>query len=831
MFLRNTGMKRGAQRERMLWVILTICWGMVMLMGGAVVAEGESMRPGRAAETATLGEVDRFTVSDKLPVCTVWNKGVVNCGEPCVAQCVNVYANNRCDRKCSNVNCGYDSGSCYLAPIQPPVLKYVKEVEEVEGNDTPPKRQLRADVYPVSENPYEDESMSVVVRINMPFELFNSSYRESYVIYLSASLSGVLYVNYTGPMVYPNFTSMTYEADPNVTEFNFRYRPSSTSNIFSQFQIGENTTNERGTLYDLNTYLGNFTADIQLLQSHAIMKSYVPNIPGNTVIPVGPVNPKDPCNINPDGPNCKSGGDGFFWVYIGVGVGVGCIALIAGTVFYQKRKRSCAGDEEEGSGPDDEKRQKMEPLGDSEDSEVLLSLLRVSDSDGLEKFLNGKKLSDSDGLNRLLKDPLPGTNTHAIALCAAISSVGCCERLVKFGADVNTETSAGETPIFGAVRNENVEMVRFLINSGASVNVVNKFNSSPAHEAASLSNSDIVKLLRNAKGNMNAKDTFGCTPLLIGVKYNCIEVVRYLVGLKELDIDDGDNKGWTATHWAASVGDNVVLDMVVNAGARLNICNKIGETPLLLACREGHVCTVQFLLSKKVNRNLQDQYMRVAEDAAAFRGHDHIVRMLRDYSHVQSPALVASTQTVKELLLDESVDISPSSSTALTQQDSPDNTRQSSLEVLSPESNLSSDYVPTHPRISDTSEESLNSQYYGVPRHSSQSVPLDKVSSCSYSPPQNIYTSPLSGNDSPVRVTSPIYDATSPIYDVNSASNPYCSADYSQQFSLANATSKGYNPVVTTGALPHVSYVSPNTTGSFVHPGLIFPGTNTRTGY
>lgn len=67
--------------------------------------------------------------------------------------------------------------------------------------------------------------------------------------------------------------------------------------------------------------------------------------------------------------------------------------------------------------------------------------------------------------------------------------------ILGVGADVNEADRNGETPVFAAVRNGNLEMVRLLIEWNASVDVVNRRHQSVTDIAVICNKNDILKFL------------------------------------------------------------------------------------------------------------------------------------------------------------------------------------------------------------------------------------------------------------------------------------------------------------------------------------------------
>jgi len=91
------------------------------------------------------------------------------------------------------------------------------------------------------------------------------------------------------------------------------------------------------------------------------------------------------------------------------------------------------------------------------------------------------------------------------------------------------------------------------------------------------------------------------TPLMVAVRANAPDIVRYLVrGASDLNVQD--QNGNTALHCAAGVygrSSVPILTILMQNSARDSsyMCNDNGETPFIVAIREGNSDVVSFFLS------------------------------------------------------------------------------------------------------------------------------------------------------------------------------------------------------------------------------------------
>lgn len=165
--------------------------------------------------------------------------------------------------------------------------------------------------------------------------------------------------------------------------------------------------------------------------------------------------------------------------------------------------------------------------------------------------------------------------------------------LLRRGMDVNTADPQGNTLLMLAVRENNRDLVKFLLNNRANVYRPNRYGDSALTVAALMGHEDIVKLMLERK------------------------------------VDPNLANGWNALHYAAFENRTKIASMLIAAGADINALAPKGSTALMLAAKRGHLDTVRLLVGAKAELNQIDRDEGTALDMASKAGHTQVADFLK----------------------------------------------------------------------------------------------------------------------------------------------------------------------------------------------------------
>ena len=135
----------------------------------------------------------------------------------------------------------------------------------------------------------------------------------------------------------------------------------------------------------------------------------------------------------------------------------------------------------------------------------------------------------------------------------------------------------------------------------------------------------VFPVLMKARGiNLDLRANNGDTALMIAAYSANKPAVEALLAKGAVVNQDG----WTALHYAAAIGDNDIVKMLLAKSAALDAPSPNKTTPVMMAARGGHIYTVKALLDAGADASLKNGAGMTALDFAQQGGHKDIVEGL-----------------------------------------------------------------------------------------------------------------------------------------------------------------------------------------------------------
>jgi uncharacterized protein len=198
----------------------------------------------------------------------------------------------------------------------------------------------------------------------------------------------------------------------------------------------------------------------------------------------------------------------------------------------------------------------------------------------------------------------------ALMIAAASGQAAFAALLMERGADPNLVDQNGHTALHHAALDpKGAPLVKALLDGGATVNArttrdtranttsgVSVKGATPLFLAASRGNVETVRALVAGRADPLLTTDAGTAPLHVATwggdpyfrdwteqeKRNLFEITRLLVELGA-DVNSAGEHGWTALHGAAYKGVDAAVQLLVERGAKLDVLDEYGQTPLSIA--------------------------------------------------------------------------------------------------------------------------------------------------------------------------------------------------------------------------------------------------------
>jgi len=179
---------------------------------------------------------------------------------------------------------------------------------------------------------------------------------------------------------------------------------------------------------------------------------------------------------------------------------------------------------------------------------------------------------------------------------------------------------------FKAVKLDNIKQVQSLLQRGFDPNTVEEERSETGLIIALREDANKVfeLLLQTKDVNLDARARNGDSALMIAAYKGRYDAVKAL-------LDKGaepNQTGWAALHYAAAVGNNEIVQLLLDRSAYIDAESPNQTTPIMMAARGGHILTVKLLLDEGADVTLKNGAGMTALDFARAGGFKDIVEGL-----------------------------------------------------------------------------------------------------------------------------------------------------------------------------------------------------------
>lgn len=238
--------------------------------------------------------------------------------------------------------------------------------------------------------------------------------------------------------------------------------------------------------------------------------------------------------------------------------------------------------------------------------------------------------------------------SQAIHLAAANGYRTLVNQMLKKGVDVDAQDGLGNTALIIAVRHDDARLARLLLDRKARYGLKNSRKNSALTLALARKNADVLKAFRQKGIDVTSTRTDvarvdinsfrqsiqksgslykGWPVLSIASLLGEQDIVNKLVQQGE-DVNARDKSGYTALHRASSKGQLETMQILHASGADVNAVSEKNETPLFMAAQTGRLKAVQWLLQQDADSAVVTSSKGSALSVAISNGHAEVAEEL-----------------------------------------------------------------------------------------------------------------------------------------------------------------------------------------------------------
>ncbi|KAL1527096.1 hypothetical protein AB1Y20_015779 [Prymnesium parvum] len=222
--------------------------------------------------------------------------------------------------------------------------------------------------------------------------------------------------------------------------------------------------------------------------------------------------------------------------------------------------------------------------------------------------------------------------------------------LFQRGATLGFDEAKTSLALGGYARVGDLEKLKLMLACGASVNAADNERRTCMHFAASVGNLKVVQALIEAGANLNLVDRLGRTPLGNAVREghrHVAHAIREAGG--EVLYDEATTSGELCE--MARCGNIEGIKLLLSGGCSVNAADYDQRTCMHLAASSGNLLVVEALIEHKCDLNAKDRWGGTPLADAVREGHQHVASVLRSLDASLGMSDVCASQTLVQKVI------------------------------------------------------------------------------------------------------------------------------------------------------------------------------------
>jgi ankyrin repeat protein len=240
------------------------------------------------------------------------------------------------------------------------------------------------------------------------------------------------------------------------------------------------------------------------------------------------------------------------------------------------------------------------------DSTIIDTSFYVSGNIDYNLILAAEKGYNSEVLRLLNKGADINTSTWEgiTPLMYAVQNqdTGTVQILVLNGADMDKKPENGIPVLINAVINNNLHIAEYLIRKGADINISDNNGNTALMYGAAYGHFIMSDMLIYYDADLNKKNNSGRDALMVASYFGDYDIAYILIEAGA-NVNSKDNRGYTAIHCASQNGQTDLIELLINNGADINAKTLSGYSPVAIAVEYENTELLNFLMEKGANVN------------------------------------------------------------------------------------------------------------------------------------------------------------------------------------------------------------------------------------